>query len=313
MKLKIIVLLLMFSILNLYAQNTKKIAYLTADINIPFWKTMAEGIKEEAKKYNYQIDIYGSKHNSKDELINLAKILKSDYSALITSPTNSSNAVTILRMAKTKNIPVVIADIGTEAGEYVSYISSNNYKGAQEVGKALLNKLEGEKGSVGIISIPQTRENGKQRTKGFLDAIKYSGINVIGIKQLKEWTYDESYLFTKDFIKKHKDLKAIWVQTSNTAQGILDAIKDENKENDVLFFAFDAEPDFLKLIKDKKIIATGMQQPFYIGQKALDTVHKHLNNIEVKRKIQLDILLVSSSNIDQNMKKIKRNVFGMNE
>ena len=56
---------------------------------------------------------------------------------IIISPTDSSTAPAVLDLAKQANIPVVIADIGTDSGEYVSFIISDNYQGAYGVGKAL--------------------------------------------------------------------------------------------------------------------------------------------------------------------------------
>lgn len=305
----IIIFLLTISSLN--GENVKKVAYLVDNIEIPFWEIVSKGIKDKAKEHGYHIDIFSSNHSTKNELSNLSKIIKSNYSGLIISPTNSSNAVTILRIAKENKLPVVIADIGTEEGEYVSYISSNNYKGAFGVGKALIKEVNHKKCDLGIIAIPQTRENGKQRTKGFLDAIKGTNHKPVGIKQLKKWDDKESYEFTKEFIEKYPNLKIIWIQTSNIYKGVLQAIKDLDKSKDISLLAFDAEPEFLELIKNNEIVASGMQQPFLIGETAFDTMFKYLKGEKVKKNIQLDILIVTPSNIERNLSLIKKNVFGL--
>ena len=70
------------------------------------------------------------------------------------SPTDSSTAPSVLALAKKAGIPVVIADIGTNSGDYVSFIISDNYEGAHDVGTALaaaLKKKGWENGSVGIV------------------------------------------------------------------------------------------------------------------------------------------------------------------
>ena len=97
---------------------------------------------------------------------------------IVLSPTDSSTAPSVQALAEKANIPVVIADIGTNGGEYVSYISSNNYEGAHGVGLALgqdLKKKGWETGTVGIVGISQARKNGQARTKGFLDGLKDGG------------------------------------------------------------------------------------------------------------------------------------------
>ncbi len=88
------------------------------------------------------------------------------------SPTDSSTAPSVLQLAKRAGIPVVIADIGTNSGDYASFIISDNYRGAHDVGTSLAAALKAkgwEGGSVGIVAISQARKNGQARTKGFLD------------------------------------------------------------------------------------------------------------------------------------------------
>jgi hypothetical protein len=49
----------------------------------------------------------------------------------------------------------VIADIGTDKGEYVSYVSSNNWQGAYDLGRVLVENLESlgwQGGKVGRLS-----------------------------------------------------------------------------------------------------------------------------------------------------------------
>jgi ribose transport system substrate-binding protein len=293
--------------------EVKRVAYLVDNIDIPFWKIMANGINSKAKERGYVVDIYNSQNSAKQEIIHLSNILKKGYAGLIVSPTNSSNAVTILRLAQTKNLPVVISDIGSESDNYVSYISSNNYKGAYEIGKVLVDEFKNQSvnNSVAIIAIPQTRENGKQRTKGFLNALENSTVHSVGIKQLNTWTDKETYEFTKELIEKNPELKAIWIQTSSIYKGALKAIEELGKQDDIALLAFDAEPEFIELIKNRKLIGSGMQQPHLMGEMAMETMNNHLNGKAVEKNIQLDILIVSYKNIDDTLKQIKKGVFGL--
>jgi ribose transport system substrate-binding protein len=120
--------------------KNKKIIYLNIDMNIPFWQIMAKGIEDNIKSLNYDFEIFDAKNSSKKELELTVKALKEDIDGLIITPSNSSASVTILNLAKQANIPVVISDIGTDKGEYVSYISSNNEEGAYNIGKVLTKK-----------------------------------------------------------------------------------------------------------------------------------------------------------------------------
>jgi len=312
MKYYFVIFLSLFSLLS--ANENKKIVYITPDINIPFWQIMAKGIHTQLNKSNYDFEILSSKNSAKDELEQTVKAIKNKVSGIIVSPTNSSACVTILKLAKVANIPVVISDIGTDAGEYVSYVSSNNKAGAYDVGKVLTKKMKEKNfqdGKVGIIAIPQKRLNGQARTAGFMNALDEANIKGATIKQMSKWTDEESYNFTKDMILQYPDLKAIWVQTSNSYKAIIQAINDLNKQNEVLFVAFDAEPEFLELIPKGEIIGSGMQQPYLMGSKAASTLVDHINGKKVKKDIQVPILTVSTEDIKEKLPLIHLNVLGI--
>lgn len=296
---------------------TKTLAYLVSDIEIPFWEIMSRGIKDIAKEYGYTIEVYSAGNTKKTELENTIKAIRSKVDGLIISPINSSSATTILKLAKEAKIPVVIADIGTDGGEYLSYISSNNYQGAYEIGKVLAAKMQSlgwdRDGSVGIIAIPQKRANGKARTQGFIKAMNEANIKRAGIKQQVNFSKKETYDFAKELIANNPKLKAIWLQGSDKYEGALEAINESGKEGEILLICFDAEPIFLDLIPQEVIVGAAMQQPYLMGEKAFEAMMKYFNGQKVAKEIELDVLAISKQNIQKMLPTIRRNVLGRKE
>jgi len=294
-------------------ENRKKIAYIVSDMNIPFWAIMAKGVQDKAKNLGYETVIYSADNIAKKELENVAKAIKEKVVGIVVSPTNSLSCVTILKLVKSANIPVVISDIGTDGGEYLSYISSDNKDGAYKIGKVLAKKMVDsnlQNGRVGIISIPQKRLNGQLRTTGFMEALNEHKIKGADIKQQVTFSYEETYNYSKELIEKYDDLKAIWLQGSNRYQGALDAIHDSGKK-DILLITFDAEPEFLELIPNGVLVGAAMQQPYLMGEKSVEVLDNYFNNKQVEKNIQLPILAISEENIKQMLPTIKRNVLGM--
>ncbi|RXK12739.1 sugar ABC transporter substrate-binding protein [Halarcobacter mediterraneus] len=306
------ILFLLFLTLHLNAEDKKKLIYLNPDASIPFWQIMTKGVDFSAKKLGYKLEIFSAYNSSKKELENLVKAIKEKPLGLIISPTNSFQCVTLLRLAKKANIPVIISDIGTNSGEYVSFISSDNKKGAYKIGQ-VLTRIMNEKGlvdsSVGIISIPQKRTNGKLRTAGFLKALKENKIKTADIRQQIDFSLEETYTYSKELIKDNPNMKALWLQGSDKYKGALKAIKESEKE--ILLLTFDAEPEFLDLIPQDILVGAAMQQPFLMGEKAVETLDKYLKGKKVEKNIQLPILAISKENIKKELPLIKRNVLGL--
>ena len=57
-----------------------------------------------------------------------------------------------------------------------------------------------KEGTVGIISIPQKRTNGKDRTLGFIQALEEDNIKVSGMYQQVDFSYEETYNYSKKLI-----------------------------------------------------------------------------------------------------------------
>jgi len=159
------------------------------------------------------------------------------------SPTDSSTAPSVLQLAARAKIPVVVADIGTNSGDYVSFIISDNYQGAHGVGEALAAALKDKgwtDGSIGLITISQARKNGQARTAGFRDAMKAAGITKeAGLQQMQSYTADETFKFTQDMLTANPNMKGMFIQTDQPSLGALRAIKAGHRDGTLLVAAFD--------------------------------------------------------------------------
>ena len=298
------------------ATEPQRLAYVVSDLRIPFWQIMARGIRARAQALGYSVQVYSAENSNKTELVNTVQALDSGVVGLIVSPINSSTAVTLLRLAQRAQVPVVISDIGADGGDYVSYISSDNFTGAYDIGRVLTAQMRGrgwDDGSVGIVAIPQERANGQARTAGFLRALKEAGIQGAGIRQQVDFSYQETYRHSRDLIRENPDLRALWLQGSDRYQAALDAIADAGRGGEILLLCFDAEPEFLELIPQGVLLGAAMQQPFLMGEKAVQAMHRHLAGEPVDQHVKLPVLAVSAHNIGERLPVIRRNVLGLAE
>ena len=294
--------------------EVRHLAYLVSDARIPFWVIMKRGIESRAAALGYRVDVYSAQNDARLELEHAIKAINEKVDGIILSPTNSSAAVTVLQLAKAAHIPVVIADIGADAGDYVSYIASDNSAGAYQLGKTLVHAMQpmqDKLGRIGIIAIPQKRENGRARTDGFMQALREAGVPAAEIYQQVDFSYRETYEFSKQLIAKHPDLRAIWLQGSDRYQAALDAIKHSGKTGNILLICFDAEPAFIDMIKRGVLVGAGMQQPYLIGELSVTSLRDHLANKPVPKKQQVPVLVVNQRNIRQLLPTIQRNVLGL--
>jgi ABC-type sugar transport system substrate-binding protein len=292
----------------------KEIAYLTPGLDLPFWRYLSKGIEATVKAKGYGFQALDSHNSAQNQLQNAQDSIARGVAGIVISPTDSSTAPSVLTLAKRANIPVVIGDIGTNSGDYASFIISDNYRGAHDVGVALAAALKAkgwEGGSVGIVAISQARKNGQARTKGFLDGLKEGGFTgkQAGMQQMQSYTADETFKFTQDLLTANPDMRGLFVQTDQPAIGALRAIKAARRDGQVLLAAFDGIPEFVDLIKSGQIVVSGMQQPYLMGVRSGEALLEALDGKTPKKEILVPILAVTSENIEKELPTIKKTVF----
>jgi ribose transport system substrate-binding protein len=293
--------------------QSKEIVYITPGLDLAFWRYVSEGVKSVAEGGGYTFSALDSANDPQTQLQNAQDAIARGVAGIVMSPTDSSTAPAILSLAQEAGIPVVIADIGTDSGDYVSLIGSNNYEGANGVGVALAEAMTAAgatDGTVGIVGISQARLNGQARTKGFKDALAAAGITGdAGLQQMQSYTADETFKFTQDMLTANPGMKAMFIQTDGPTLGAIQAIKAARMTGDVLVAAFDGIPEFVPLLQSGELVVSGMQQPYLMGQKSAEAMLAHLAGQTPEKEIVVPILIVTSSNIEEMLPTIKETVF----
>ena len=229
------------------------------------------------------------------------------------SPTDSSTAPSVLQLAQNAKIPVVVADIGTNSGEYVSFIISDNYDGANGVGEALAAALKAkgwEGGSVGLVTISQARKNGQARTAGFRDGAEgrrhHQGSRPAADAGLHSRRDLQVHAGHADGQSRH----ARPVDPDRPA-GDRRAPRHQGgaADGEILLAAFDGIPDFVELLKSGEIVASGMQQPYLMGQESARAMFTHLEGGTPEKEVLVPILIVTSENIEEVLPTVKETVF----
>lgn len=291
----------------------KHLAYLTPGLDLPFWRILAKGIDDVAKSNGGSSTAYDSHNSAQTQITNAQDAIARKVDGIIISPTDSSTAPAVLAASGRAGIPVVIADIGTSSGEYVSFIISDNYQGAYGIGQALAKAMTAkgwQTGTVGLVTISLARNNGKARTSGFMKAMDEAGIKQAALSQMQTYTSDETFKFVQDMITAHPDMRGLFIETDQPTLGALRAVQAARKQNDILIAAFDGIPEFVKLIEDGSIVGSGMQQPYLMGQRSAQAMFEHLDGKTPEKQILVPIQVVTGENIKQVLPTIQKTVFG---
>ncbi len=293
-----------FPTLALAQDESYEIAYLTPGLNVPFWKYLSDGIKQAAEASGLDVSVtdYDSRNDAATQLQNAQDAITRGVDAIIISPTDSSTAPAVLELASEAGIPVVIADIGTDSGDYVSFVISSNEGGAYEAGQVLAAEMEargwgGE--DVIMITISQARINGQNRTRGITTAIEEGGSEIAQYLESEQYTRAEAQQQALDMLTANPNARGFFTQHDEATLGAWTAIEDSGKQDEIILVGFDGSPESVELIREGSLRAASMQQPVLMGRMSLEVALQHLAGEDVDLETEVPTILVTPDNLSE--------------
>jgi len=294
--------------------GAKKLAYLAPSFNTPFWGYCEDGINDVAASLGWTSTSFDSNNEAATQLKNAQNAIAAGADAIIISPTDSASCPAVLEECKNSGIPVVICDIGSDSGEYLTLIATPNKAGAYKVGQYFTEYVaaEGLTGVVGEITIPLARINGQNRQNGFQQALDEAGITKTTVLESTDFSVDEAYNQTKNIVSANPDLMAIWSHHSQATLGIVKALEEQGLTGKIVIACFDADPEVVDYIRDGIVLVCGAQQPIQMGREAVIALEAFWNGENVPDEVPVEVLLLTAATIESQIDDIIRNVCPVN-
>ncbi len=289
------------------------IAYVTPGLDVPFWRDLAEGIHQQAAKMGVKVIDSDSRNSAAKQLKNVQDLITSGVNGIIISPTDSASCPPVLELAEKANIPVVICDIGTDSGNYASFVITDNYGGAKMAGDYTVEALKKmgvmQGAEVAVIDVALSRANGRNRLAGYKDAIEAAGGKVVTVLEAKDYTRAESMRFTQDLLVAYPNLKALFAAYDEAVMGAIPAIETAGRQKSLVLTSFDGSAESVQALKEGKFAAISAQQGPLMGRHAVDALMAVLNKKDVAKKIDVSCFMVTAENVNSVQKQLEENVF----
>lgn len=172
---------------SLRTGKTQSIVFLVEDISNPFFSTFARVIEEEASKYDYRVFYFSTYNNNESTKLLLKRLAQENADGFVITPTeNLKEEIDFL--VKDKR-PVVLIDRYFE-GQNVSFVSIDNYDGAFQATKTLIDK--GCK-NIALVTSLNGMVQMESRKSGYIDALKQHSV------------FDPNLILITDFLEKEED------------------------------------------------------------------------------------------------------------
>jgi len=283
-------------------QKSKKMAIVVSTLNNPWFVFLAKTAAAKAKALGYETKIFDSQNNTAVESDHFENILVGDYCAILFNPTDADGSVANVKKAKDAGVPVFCMDREINAkGLATSQILSDGYSGSVEIAKYFVEQMNKKGAYVELLGITGDN-NTRARSTGFHSVVdNYPDLKTCA-QQSADFDRNKGMEVMESMLQAHPDITGVFCGNDAMAMGAYQALVSAGKDKTVKVFGFDGAEDAIKSIKENKLVATGMQFPKIMAEKAAefaDAYYKGKRDFE--EKIPVGVELVTVKNVDKYM------------
>jgi ribose transport system substrate-binding protein len=266
----------------------------------PFLVTMANGARKAAaewKEKGVDIDLIftnGGDTDTTKQVADLEDLYAQGIDGLILFPGDSIVvAEPVKNIYNAENIPVVITDIGLQSGSWDTFIITDNYAGGESAADYMAKNVPAGAKVITFDHAPGN-DNAQNRQRGFEDKAKELGLDVQPEKFLK-LSLEEGRKLMEDTLVAIPDIKGVYFFNQVVAQGAAAALEAAGRD-DVKLISFDLDPVSYQMVKDGKILALVVQDPFKMGYEGVNAMVTKLQGGKPVERMDIPTRLLTKDN-----------------
>ncbi|GAB2734596.1 sugar ABC transporter substrate-binding protein [Sinomonas soli] len=279
----------------------KVIGVSVADQKSLFYVAEVAGIKDEAKKQGYDVNVTSANNDSSAQIKQVNDLLTKQIGALIFTSQDSTAAAAGVRAANQAQVPVVAVDQRPESGQgkLATYIATDSVKAAHDMCTWMFKQIGGS-GELAILHgvLGSTAET--QRTQGCQNALKENpGIKLVA-EETANWDETEAYKATQNILTAHPNVKAVFGESDAMALGAAKASKAAGKQ--IFSVGIDGFPTMFDAVASGLTQGTEAQQPYKMGKLAVDNAIALMNGKggDIPQEQYQDTVLIDKATVGQN-------------
>lgn len=181
--------------------------------------------------------------NDLEDLVSVHKI-----DALVILPFESGPLTDPVRWVKQQGAFITVVDRGlVDEGIEDVYVAGNNPELGRVSGEYMKEAMGGKGKIVVLRGIPTVIDD--QRVDAFMEVIKDTDIEVLDMKHAN-WNRDDGFDVMQDFLARFPEIDAVWAQDDDIALGVIEAVKQAGREDELFIVGGAGMKDIIKRVMD---------------------------------------------------------------
>lgn len=241
-----IISLLLFTIFLMFSCNNKepvKVGFLIHALDKERWENDKNFFVQKITDLGGTVEVRIADNDAEKQLEQASNLLKKGVNVLVIIPVNQFKAADIVEKAHQNDVKVISYDRLIKNCKLDYYVSTDNV----EIGELQAKYLTTIKptGNYALIGGAESDNNSQFLYLGQMNIlqplVERGDINIIYNEFTDAWQEEEGYEHTKKILNLDQDVDAIIAGNDAIALGALKALKEADKEDEVLVAGMDAD------------------------------------------------------------------------
>ena len=266
-----------------------------------YWKAVHAGAEAAAQELGVEVRWNGpASEIDMTQQINIVEdFINQRVDGIVLAPTHGESLVPIVERAVQEKIPVVIFDSGIRTEKYLSYVSTDNYKGGVVAARRMGAVLPGG-GKIAMIGNIPGSVSTVERENGFRETIARESPAL----QIVDFQYgmavqSKGLAVTEDILTAHPDLAGIFCSNEAATVGAVQAAKAKGVAGKAKIIGFDTSPNLIEDLQAGNLDSLVVQNPFRMGFLGVRALVEHLHGKPPEKRIDTGATLVTRSNFNE--------------
>ena len=229
----------------------------------PFYKAMADGVKDEAQKMGIEAYVLSADDKLDKQISDVEDLIQKKINVLLINATQAGAQAVIEKAAKA-NIKVITLQRQIPSPAVSSHIGTDNVV-IGSLGAEWIASQLGGKGNVVVLEGIPGAASSEDRKKGAAEVFpKYSGIKVVS-QQTAEYDRAKALHVMENILQAQPNIDAVYCFNDEMAMGAMSAVKAA-KRTGIMITGMDANKDAVEAVKKGDLTMTIALPPYDIGR-----------------------------------------------
>lgn len=293
----------------LAADKTYTIAVIPKGTTHEFWKSIHAGAlkaQQELAGKGIKVEVIWKgplREDDRDQQIQVVEnFMTRRVSGIVLAPLDSQALVKPVNNATMSKVPVVIIDSALKTDKYVSFVSTDNYKGGQLAAEKM-GQLLGGKGNVVLLRYAVGSASTEAREEGFLTTLKekFPGIKILSSDQHAGATRETAYTASQNLMNRFgREVDGVFCPCEPLTISMTKALRDLGRVGGkVKIIGFDSGSQSVADMKRGDVQALVVQNPMKMGYLGVMTLVSHLQGEKVENRIDTGVVVATPENMNE--------------